>query len=57
MQNPRVTATDARAQLLSDWIASTLRTPAFAMAPASADASFRRYFRITPDAPALGERR
>jgi aminoglycoside/choline kinase family phosphotransferase len=48
--------TDARAQLLSDWIASALRTHEFAMAPASADASFRRYFRITPDAPAFGER-
>ena len=48
-------AVDARAQLMSDWIASVLRTRGFDMAPASADASFRRYFRITPDAPALGE--
>ena len=51
MQNPRVTTADARAPLLSDWIASALGTRAFGMAPASADASFRRYFRITPDAP------
>ena len=50
-----MTAFDARAELLSDWIVSTLRTRAFALAPASADASFRRYFRITPEAPALGE--
>jgi aminoglycoside/choline kinase family phosphotransferase len=50
-----VTASDARAELLSDWIASVLHTREFALAPASADASFRRYFRITPDAPALGE--
>ncbi len=47
-------AADARAQLLSEWIASSLATNAFAIAPASADASFRRYFRVTPDAPALG---
>jgi aminoglycoside/choline kinase family phosphotransferase len=50
-----VTASDARAELLSDWIASVLHTREFALAPASADASFRRYYRITPDAPALGE--
>ena len=49
-----MTAIDARAQLLFDWIASTLRTRGFDFAPASSDASFRRYFRITPDAPALG---
>jgi aminoglycoside/choline kinase family phosphotransferase len=50
-----VNATDARVPLLSDWIASALGTRAFGIAPASADASFRRYFRVTPDAPALGE--
>ncbi len=47
---------DLRARQLDDWIAATLRTRAYALAPASADASFRRYFRVTPDAPALGER-
>jgi aminoglycoside/choline kinase family phosphotransferase len=47
---------DARAQLLAEWIASATGTRAFALAPASADASFRRYFRVTPEAPALGER-
>ena len=46
---------DTRSELLSAWIASTLGTRAFSVVPASADASFRRYFRITPDAPALGE--
>ncbi|MCL4761022.1 MAG: phosphotransferase [Burkholderiales bacterium] len=46
----------ARSALQNEWIAQTLRTRAFACAPASADASFRRYFRIVPDAPALGQR-
>jgi hypothetical protein len=47
---------DPRARQLDDWIAATLRTRAYSLAPASADASFRRYFRVTPVAPALGER-
>ena len=47
---------DARLALLVDWIGATLRTTAFACAPASADASFRRYFRVTPAAPAFGQR-
>lgn len=51
----RPPGTDARAELLSAWIATTLKQ-AYAIAPASADASFRRYFRITPQAPAFGER-
>ena len=42
---------DPRARQLDDWIAATLGTRAYALAPASADASFRRYFRVTPDAP------
>jgi len=50
------TGADARATLLAAWIASSLSTDAFAMAPASADASFRRYFRITPEKSAFGER-
>jgi aminoglycoside/choline kinase family phosphotransferase len=50
------TGSDPRLDLLNDWIAATLGTRAFACAPASADASFRRYFRIVPQAPALGER-
>ena len=50
-----MTASDARAELLSDWIASSLGTRAFTLAAASEDASFRRYLRVTPDTPALGE--
>lgn len=50
-----MTAYDARAEALSDWIASALRTRKFTLAPASADASFRRYFRVTPETPTLGE--
>jgi N-acetylmuramate 1-kinase len=38
---------DPRLSALSHWLASTLDTPAFTLAPASADASFRRYFRAT----------
>ena len=50
------TDADPRARQLDEWIAGTLGTRAYALAPASADASFRRYFRVTPEAPALGER-
>jgi N-acetylmuramate 1-kinase len=48
-------AGDARFRSLSEWTKQTLRTAAFAIAPASADASFRRYFRVTPDAPWQGQ--
>ena len=41
------TIADSRAAALHGWLATTLRTPEFALAPASADASFRRYFRVT----------
>ena len=41
-------AADTRLDLLRDRAATVLDTDAFAIAPASADASFRRYFRITP---------
>ncbi len=50
----RVNTADVRAALLSKWIAATLGTRGFDLAPASADASFRRYFRVTPGT-ALGE--
>jgi N-acetylmuramate 1-kinase len=33
--------------MLAAWLAHTLRTSAFTLAPASADASFRRYYRAT----------
>lgn len=36
-----------RRQQLNDWLAQVLDGAAFSLAPASADASFRRYFRVT----------
>jgi aminoglycoside/choline kinase family phosphotransferase len=45
---------DARRDALSRFIATTLGDNAFTVAPASVDASFRRYFRVTPAAPAFG---
>jgi aminoglycoside/choline kinase family phosphotransferase len=42
---------DARRQALAAWAAATLGTNTFEMTPASADASFRRYFRIALTAP------
>ena len=38
---------DARADALACWLRDDVRLPDFALAPASADASFRRYFRAT----------
>lgn len=38
-----------RLQQLNDWLNNVLRGKAFSLAPASADASFRRYFRVTLD--------
>ena len=42
---------DARFAALSDWLTATLAGSRFALAPASADASFRRYFRATLESP------
>lgn len=36
-----------RTQALQDWISQQIPEQTFALAPASADASFRRYFRVT----------
>ena len=44
---PAVPTVDFRFDALSAWAASTLGTSLFVLAPASADASFRRYFRLT----------
>jgi len=44
-------AADPRHDALAQWVAHTLGTTAFALAPASTDASFRRYFRLTPAQP------
>ena len=41
---------DPRFHLLAEWLAKVLHSRAFALAPASADASFRRYFRVTLEA-------
>jgi aminoglycoside/choline kinase family phosphotransferase len=38
---------DARTRLLLDWLAQDCGLAGFEIAPASADASFRRYFRVT----------
>lgn len=38
-----------RLQQLNDWLEKILQTQAYAIKPASADASFRRYFRVSLD--------
>ncbi|NOZ37816.1 MAG: phosphotransferase [Gammaproteobacteria bacterium] len=40
------TEDDKRLQLVYDWLVQTLGSSDFSLAPASADASFRRYFRL-----------
>jgi aminoglycoside/choline kinase family phosphotransferase len=49
MENSRAdnNAGDARLAALSAWLSGVLPVPATALAPASEDASFRRYFRVT----------
>ncbi len=42
---------DPRLAALADWLERVLAPVAFTLAPASADASFRRYFRVTLAAP------
>ena len=49
---PALPGADARLAELSTWAAATLRAPDLAIAPASADASFRRYFRLSAGADA-----
>jgi aminoglycoside/choline kinase family phosphotransferase len=44
-------AHDARADELREWLHAFAGLPAFSLAPASADASFRRYFRATLEMP------
>ena len=51
---PTATAADPRRDELEAWTAATLDCRAFTLAPASADASFRRYFRASFDAPPTG---
>ena len=49
-----LSAEDTRFEWLRAWITTTLRTGEFEISPASADASFRRYFRINPATPWRG---
>src|SRR5258706_3053296 len=44
-------AADPRLAMLSEWLASALQSREFTLAPASEDARFRRYFRVTPGVP------
>jgi N-acetylmuramate 1-kinase len=48
---PAAPPADPRRDELAAWTAATLDSHAFTLAPASADASFRRYFRATFAAP------
>src|SRR5262245_49419730 len=43
------TAADTRVDELARWLATHLPAPSFSLAPASSDASFRRYFRAAAD--------
>jgi len=43
------TKVDTRLPLIYDWLAQTLGYEDFTLTPASADASFRRYFRVSHD--------
>jgi aminoglycoside/choline kinase family phosphotransferase len=42
-----MTPSDARIALIHDWVSGPLQLAPTAMAPASSDASFRRYFRVS----------
>lgn len=44
--NKDQTLADHRLEAIKDWLLTVLDNPAFTIAPASADASFRRYFRV-----------
>jgi aminoglycoside/choline kinase family phosphotransferase len=44
-------AQDVRLDLVASWVREDLGTDRFTLAPASAEASFRRYFRIRPETP------
>jgi aminoglycoside/choline kinase family phosphotransferase len=48
--------TDVRQTELRAWLDAALPGVSYAIAPASADASFRRYFRVVPEVPQHGER-
>ncbi len=46
---------DSRLCALREFVEAALGNARFELAPASVDASFRRYFRVTPTVPAFGE--
>lgn len=48
---PPVATADERATLLAHWLETKVALPPHLLAPASADASFRRYFRVSFAAP------
>jgi N-acetylmuramate 1-kinase len=54
MPAPPTSARDLRLDTLTAWLAGVLGTREFRVAPASADASFRRYFRVVPVVPWQG---
>ncbi len=54
MPAPPTSGRDLRLDTLTAWTAGILGTREFSIAPASADASFRRYFRVAPVAPWQG---
>ncbi len=47
--NTKVSVIVLRLQQLNDWLTTALKGADFSLAPASADASFRRYFRVALD--------
>jgi len=59
IETPPTATADPRIDELAHWLRTAVRLPEFSLAPASADASFRRYFRATLAQPwhdAPGER-
>jgi N-acetylmuramate 1-kinase len=48
---PSTASADTRAEELIDWLRDTVALPPFTLAPASSDASFRRYFRAELASP------
>ena len=49
----RENTVDNRLALIEEWLGEVLPARTFVLAPASADASFRRYFRVRYDNSAL----
>jgi len=47
--NRLIARVDRRLEQLREWLSAQIAADSFTLAPASADASFRRYFRVTAD--------